>query len=905
MSSKRPTISAMPAPSGTGSRYANQSAKKTDNPYTHDTSNTVPSSSKSNFDKIKLNTQFQPNVLDNYDAVTYHWKMFMVTPEAASAGAVFNQDDQTIIAESGVTDLTIDNVEIIGITAPSVESGTGVMTNVKFDITEPSGAGMIDKMFYQSIALGIGNWATMPVYLQLTFKARDATDSSPDDGSPSSLSGLTWLWAMKITSTKARVTHVGTKYEFVAILYDDFAQSNVNFSLTHNTTLNDIDKFGTAMKELEEKLNADQLMKLLNNYSIPDTYRIIVDPKLANAKITPDNKNTNSRRNDNFVTFENKDATFLPGTGVDKIIDTLLAQTDKFQKELLNAQTPGADGEPMNVEKSQMKKFWRIITETRPTGFDAKRLTSANEFTIYIVEYDIGVLDNVAAQSSAGPLTIEAERKRYQTYVDKSILKKKYNYIFTGLNDQIIDFDLTINNAFTVALSRLGGIYQNTAMSDKGPVMHNHAAEETKVSDAIGKAIALQNNSKTTNTAESQRAYRKATDSIQASNLPDETKSRYAIILSKSRPADRTVFFDNTIKSGGIGNDGTLKNSSTSATNLAKSSNRLTSVSDVQQTGSTNIENVLDSTRRTATGLAKSTTERITNQQFNFISNVDVTSAEARAAYTEFAKNSQGKLRPIARTETAQDRQIGMGVESSSNSGIQKLSSMFSVALHSGLDASFQRIKMTIKGDPFWLFPQPITDKNTRIYKSLLEDQQDALTLIKKGHQNLIDSANTYSSDNFLLLRFRTPRVYNQEDDEASPNIDIETFSGVFKVLRVTSRFVNGKFTQELECILDPEIRILNIADQIEEDAGRTSLASPTTLVQEVTLEDIPSKTPKLATNTTSNSSNQIPGFSPLTKSEATYQSVTQSLGKSSINFGANIPTSKPNIIPGLPNTFG
>ena len=114
-----------------------------------------------------------PNILDNYDTITYHWKLFIVSPESTANGAILDVKNQTIIAESGVTDLTIDKVEIGGVVTPSAEGGTGTSTIVKFEIIEPSGAAMLDKLFYEAISLGVGNWAVMPLYLQLEFRARD------------------------------------------------------------------------------------------------------------------------------------------------------------------------------------------------------------------------------------------------------------------------------------------------------------------------------------------------------------------------------------------------------------------------------------------------------------------------------------------------------------------------------------------------------------------------------------------------------------------------------------------------------------------------------------------------------------------------------------------------------------
>lgn len=774
---------------GGGSGIVSPPFEKPKNAYTHSTDNVVVNSKErdtsDNFDRVDLNLQFQPNILDTFDVVTYNFKLFITDPDTSSTGAVFDTDKQVIIAQSGVTDLTIDKVELRSIATPSVEAGTGTSTNIKFEITEPAGAGLVDKIFYQSVALGIGNWAVMPVYLQLQFRGRDPLSSAPEDGAPGSLSALKWLWAMKISTIKANVTHVGTRYEFEAVLYNEFAQSNAIFELKHNVTLSNVETFADAMKELQDKLNADELLKLISTNSIPDSYKIVVDPKIAGYKITPPEKNTNSRRNDGY-TGEQKNASFVAGTSVDKIIDTLLSQTEEYQKSMLGAPTAGSPGASMNQLPSQMKEFWRIATETRPLKFDALRTDIAKEFTIFVFSYDIGVLDSNVSQTSSTPDTIAAQRKRLMTYVKKSILKKKYNYIFTGLNDQVINFDITINNAFANAQSRLGGIYLNYAMADKGVVNHNHAEDEASVQAALTKAISFQNSAKTANTTAAKTAMEDARNSIASSNLPNETKQRYQILLEQSKPDSRLNYLANVQSAGGITVDGSLNSARSRATIL-----------------STPIE------------------EKITGKQLNFISGVDPTSAAAKEAYSSFIENIRGKIHPIARAEAMQDRQVGPGVESSSNSGIQKLSSMFSVALHSGLDSSLQRIKLTIKGDPFWVFPQPYRNDNERVFNSL-KAPAEAIDWIKNAHTKLVDSANLYGTDNFILIRFRTPKIYEslETDVGSDGNVDVETLSGIYRVNTIVSRFEGGKFVQELDCMLDPEISILNISDQIEANAA-------------------------------------------------------------------------------------
>lgn len=824
---------------GAGRGFINPS-----NAYVHQENNSLPADSEN----VRL--EFQPNLLDNYDAVTYHWKLFMTSTADSGTGNVLKTSSQVVIAESGVSDLTIDKVELKGIAVPSVEAGTGTQTTVKFEIVEPAGAGLMDKMFYESISLGIGNWLVMPLYLQLEFRARDTETSNSDaDGQPGALGNLRWLWALKISNVKANVT-VGTRYEFDAIIYNELAQSNAYFSLQHNTVLQKIDTFENAMTELADKLNTDQFLKLVDNYSIPDVYKIVVDPKIAGYKITPSNSNINSARNNSYYSLHEKSANFNPGTSIDKIIDALLANTGEYQKAMLQAPTPGAEGVPIAAETNQMKKFWRVVTETRPIAFDKRRQDNAVEITIFIIDYDIGVLDANVFQSAND--SKQTSIKRFMSYVNKGILKKKYNYIFTGLNDQIVAMDLNFNFAFASAVTRFGGIYLNSAMADKGAVNNDNSEIERQVTDKLRKVISLQNDATSANSAETKKAIEDYSAAIKTANLSSDITARYNTLLIQSRPENKLNFLNDAREYGGVNNDGTFsKNLS-----VAKS-------------------------------IAKPLGENIPA----FVSDVNLTSDQSLSMYTDFVNSSRSKLRPVAHLEQNQDKSVGAGVLANSNTGVTKLASMFSVALHSGLDANLLSLKLTIKGDPFWLFPQPIKDNDSIIFNSL-KPKQDAINFLKNGQITVPSSANVYGADNFIVVRFRTPRVFSTDSGsgQVETQAEVEIFSGVYRVTMITSRFEMGKFVQDMECILDPNINLSEITALIEFDAANQDV--PTT-VQTQRITNIPEtsiKTKKiLGANDIDGQSTRFAQGNPGGR-----ENITQS----------NIPTAESNALPGLPNTF-
>lgn len=753
-------------------------------PVSHSTTNSAP-------DSTPMKVEFIPNMLDEYDQYTYHWKFFITSLEAARHGEVLSTANQTIIAESGVTDLTIDKVELHGIATPSVETGTGTQTMVKFEIVEPSGAGLIDKIFYESVALGIGNWMVMPCFLQLEFRGRTPdTSASVESGAPGTLGALKWVWPIKLTNTKAHVSHVGTKYEFDAIIYNELAQSNSYFSIQSNMTLSNLTNFKSAMQRLEDKLNADQYEKLIENYSIPDSYKIVVDPKLYDAEIAKPNDSKSTAFGRDYINFNDKTASYNSGTSIDKIIDSLLGNSTKFQNKLQGTDTPTSKPKTANDATDQMKKLWRVITETHPIGYDSLRQDNAVEITIFVVEYDLGMTDVNASQTGQTPETLPAAKMRMAEYLKKSILKKQYNYIFTGLNDQIINFDLNMNFSFAVTMSRFGGIHYDSAINQAGVgVSKEKEADETKkASEQLRDVIRFINNAKPGENVD--KKIKDAQDALNKAEIGKELKERYITLLANAKPEQRKKYVSNAVERGGI-----LSGGGTSNTEF-NTSTRL---------------DIATANAKSLAELKTGTNSKGTLVDLKFISDVNINSAEAQNAYNTAISTRKGKLRPIPFKEGNQEATFS-SVDPSNDSGRARTANVFASALHSSLDASLIQIKLTVKGDPYWLFPQGIASDESIMPSLANMSTRDAIESIKFSHKDPVSgeigSANLYGTDNFILIRFRTPRIYNEVTSITDPYTEVETFSGVYKVIGIISKFEMGKFSQELSCILDPMINI-------------------------------------------------------------------------------------------------
>jgi hypothetical protein len=126
------------------------------------------------------------------------------------------------------------------------------------------------------------------------------------------------------------------------------------------------------------------------------------------------------------------------------------------------------------------------------------------------------------------------------------------------------------------------------------------------------------------------------------------------------------------------------------------------------------------------------------------------------------------------------------------------------------------------------------------------KDDATAISILKKS-QSSLTAANYFGTDNFIIVRFRTPKIYDDADNTTleDPYTEVETYSGVYKVVLVTSRFELGKFTQDLDCILDPDINISKFVKDLESTTNSTPAKTATTN-DTVQSNSLPIKTTRL-----------------------------------------------------------
>lgn len=153
------------------------------------------------------------------------------------------------------------------------------------------------------------------------------------------------------------------------------------------------------------------------------------------------------------------------GTYIDRVISWVLCNSDYIQRQLLiPEEIPGMDPNAYKAAKEKNSneplQWFKIVPSIKLLDFDPVRNIYAREITYNVIPYTINnVKLDIAPQGKA-----------------KSIVKD-YNYLYTGLNDDIIDLNIQFNalyyNALTLYRDNLTKVVTPNQVTEEYKTMNN------------------------------------------------------------------------------------------------------------------------------------------------------------------------------------------------------------------------------------------------------------------------------------------------------------------------------------------------------------------------------------------------------------------------------------------------
>lgn len=428
------------------------------------------------------NPQFtlMPNKLNDYANYTYGLSLHYMSVNRfnevmADVKTYSTSENNVLIASSARSsndfsrnqffkncDFSIENLRVLTVIGLNHRGRGSNAIQIEFTVLETHGMTLIERFIKLAESQGITSWDEIPIMLQIDFFGNKTPDMPIDR-----IAGTTKYLPIKFINCKIAVSTRGSEYRFTAVPMSHAAllQNAVTVPTTMKVTAQTIaDFFSTDKKqdnqfaqrfdpttgagefgeELRRNVIVESFAAALNQYQDrlterkeqewADTYIFKIDSSIRNLKIQNDPLVTNAanRTPINAGVQDSVKQDFVsthlnPGTSIIEVINQVMRQSEYYKRII---QDESNDDGPIEVHK--------IVPEIRLGQWDHIRKTFQKTFTFYIVPYRYHNQKYPYARRSSP---------------SRSTCVKEYNYIYTGKNDQVLDFKIDYNVMFYTSLT--------------------------------------------------------------------------------------------------------------------------------------------------------------------------------------------------------------------------------------------------------------------------------------------------------------------------------------------------------------------------------------------------------------------------------------------------------------------
>lgn len=444
---------------------------------------------------------YEDNILNKYDNVTYNWTMYMIHPKDINQyDDILKTNKYKIIAQSGVeAEIGIQSVahEMKLAFNKSMPDREAIANMFSIQLVEPLGATLYSRIYKAAEQLGIMNHLKACYLLQLKFLGYT------QDGEPIDDITSPYYYACTMTGLDFQYSEGATQYraDLIETTLDSFKKLSLHLKEDIPVQAS---TFGEFLRNFEAKVNEQEQAQVANSTARKywHNYKFGVTGRASDwdtwafdtaARSGPDDLSSVSITGSGNLTFNIKQ-----GTSISDMIIVALMQTTNFRK--LPTDEGGFHKENPNDPDSKPPTFaelskWCVFdNKVSFRVFDpiAKDFAKDFEYNINAIAVPELVHDVIAYEKVLTDQGIQEDRIR--NLINKKLLVKRFDYHHTGLNTEVLNLDIYLNNTYyqIQALNQGAGRFVGQAFEGGGDSSNEYNITNTTKDQINAKIVEAQ-----------------------------------------------------------------------------------------------------------------------------------------------------------------------------------------------------------------------------------------------------------------------------------------------------------------------------------------------------------------------------------------------------------------------------
>lgn len=393
-----------------------------------------------------------PNALNDYRNVTYHFQLSLMSEVQKSTD--LSNASRVVIAESGATEILIESVESSVSLVPNFRTKNTAWHSFVIKLYEPMAADLYDKMAVASKALNIKNLPNSRYNLKLYFIGED-----PITGVQQKI-GEEWNWPLIIINIDTKMTVAGCYHTLTCTTdsslgaTDTYLRTPVSLTLSGKT-------LGDYLNSLASQLNQFYSESYLCDM-ITYEFKGLNYPSESGTNIsTPLDHIVDHTDSTDSVTLNPNKATVPDNSLINGIIDSLLSNSTTAAVMI----NPGRQEDGSYVPPSDKKAnsyHVMVKSDVELTGYNSFWNDYTRKITFTLVPYNTTrLLGNF--QDTTEINNADYANKRASYMGKNNMIQKVYDYIFTGDNTEVLDFNIESNFSYCAIVNYAFGTVSDQA----------------------------------------------------------------------------------------------------------------------------------------------------------------------------------------------------------------------------------------------------------------------------------------------------------------------------------------------------------------------------------------------------------------------------------------------------------